>query len=1799
MTNSSQHPHLPSPSSRRLWLIILSRGGLALGGLLLIATIIAIWQLWTFVHQDLAPLAAQNLTTRLRRPVKLGKVTGFSFTGVRFAATAIPPTPTDPDRVMIKAVEANFDPWQLILQREIKLDVTLVNPDIYLEEDSKGRWLRTTIAPPAKSIFIKTDLDILRFRNGKVLLQPQTGQKSQVAFAQFNGSAQLLNNNKLIRLDITTNPKTGGNLAIQGGIRTSQALDGNLHIQTQGLLAADVTRLIKLPLTLPKGRVDGDLQVQLIPRQQSLIDGDASLQRVTVQIPRVPQLLSNTQGNIHFHGLALQVDKITTNYGQIPVVATGIIDRLAGFKLAAQVKQVSIPLAQKTLKVKLPVPVTGKANADIHIAGTLAKPVLFGTVTTLKNARIDKIAIESASSKFEFSTGNALIKLQDIQARPQVGGEVIGGGTIHLGHIPQLDFNFTAKHLPGEPIAQLYHFQPLLPIGSVSATTHLSGPANRVQTLVQWQATGAAYPATGELAIAPDYSISFRNVIVNVGEGVVRIAGNYTHQHWQAIAQAVGVPLTPLVPKNQLQSVSLGGAQFNGQLFLSGDTAPFQVVTLRTVGAAVAVAGGRVDISNVQLRNQNFSALLIANGVHLGQVLHQSPPILRNPLAGSFQIAGNLHNLSLKTLRGSGQGHLNLEGGRVTASNIQLGSGRYQAQIQADHIPLQQLAAVPSQLRGNLTGQLEVAGPVDALNLRSIQARGQGQLKLPEGTITASHIQVAAGHFQTLVATSDIPLNHFNHQLQGQLGGKLQVAGSVEATKLADIQAAGNVQLSPGNLKAAIAWNGQKLTLEQVTSPNLQASGYILANAQTVGIPKITQLNLRVQAQNYNLEQLPIKLPSTLGIAGKVDFTGLVAGNLPLPKITGRLGLRDLVVRGLAFEPILTGNIALVPGSGSNIDLAGQHDHLALNLDAQNHPQSFLLQWQQALATGQARGENWAIKVANFPLQSLDFHLPKTPLGNGGLAGVLTADLQVNQKTYAAQGNLAITKPQIGRIAGNHFSTQFRYADNQATLSNSEFIKGNSHYTFGATVSQVTTGPRLQATVNIAQGNIQDVLTAAQIFQIQDLQRGLAIPTYGTAANLITQPQGLPHQSLLTQLRRFYEIDALLKAQREERIQSNPIPNLADLNGIFNGEVSLDTATANGLAVEFKLNGQDFTWGRKTEPSRFYHADQIIAQGSYTKGVLQLQPLRIESPHRLIAFTGDIGGQEEFGQLRVNNFPVRVLDNFVKLPVAITGNLNATAALAGSVANPEAQGELQITDGTLNKKPLKSAIASFSYANARLVFSSKVLVEGPEPVNIVGNIPYKLPFASVKPDNNQISLDVNVKNQGLALLNLLTDQIAFEDGQGEVNISVRGSMKQPSVKGIAAINNATFTAQALPGKLTDVTGNANFNYDRVVVEKLQGHFSKGQVEVAGEIPIFNNSEETKIKDPLTVTLNQLVLKLKGLYQGGASGNLQITGSAFNPVIGGSIELSKGQVLIPQPEVSSGPSIPTLTGKEQDHADAENRITALKNLKLKLGKQVTVALPPAINFLAIGDLSVNGSLSDPVPEGEIQLIGGSINLFTTKFNLTPKRKQTVTFKTNPPRDPYLDVHLFAKVLDAVQNDNLSLPTTSLGSLESIRVEANVTGLASQIDENLELRSNPPRDETEIVTLLGGGFVDTEGRGDGTLGIINIAGSAVFNNFQGAFSQIGNDLGLTELRVFPTIISDKPDANKTNYTSSLQLALEAGVDVSPRISFSTIKILTANDPFEWGINYRIRSGLRFRASTNLTDDSRAEFEFEKRF
>jgi translocation and assembly module TamB len=373
-----------------------------------------------------------------------------------------------------------------------------------------------------------------------------------------------------------------------------------------------------------------------------------------------------------------------------------------------------------------------------------------------------------------------------------------------------------------------------------------------------------------------------------------------------------------------------------------------------------------------------------------------------------------------------------------------------------------------------------------------------------------------------------------------------------------------------------------------------------------------------------------------------------------------------------------------------------------------------------------------------------------------------------------------------------------------------------------------------------------------------------------------------------------------------------------------------------------------------------------------------------------------------------------------------------------------------------------------------------------------------------------------------------------------------------------------------------------------------------------------NPNDPDSTNPVTVTLDRLALNLEGLYQGGASGNVVVTGSVLNPIIGGEVRLAQGNVLISEsanattPTSSGGTDAPVGANKQVASALGDTNtgnIPEFNNLRLTLGDNIEVIRPPILNFQATGTLTVNGPRNNLRPDGTIRLRGGSVNLFTTQFVLARGYEHTATFSPEQELDPTLDIRLVAAVPEVtsrrVPDSSLSSEiaetlSTDLGALETIRVQARVTGPASQLFDNLELTSDPSRSQSEIIALIGGGFVDTLGRGDTALGLANFAGTALFGSFQGTVTSIGNSLGLSELRIFPTVTTEE-----RSESSALGLAAEAGIDISRNVYFSISRVLTTEQPTRFGLVYRINEQLRVRSTTDLSSYNGAVVEYENQF
>ncbi|WP_442944386.1 translocation/assembly module TamB domain-containing protein [Nostoc sp.] len=1802
MTRSPNSENNQKPSNRRLWLLLLGRTSLALGGVLLVGIIVGAWWARNYVYKDLAPLVQQNLEQLLERPVKVGNVERFSLSSLRFSSLSIPATPSDQDQVVAKALEVQFSPLQLLLSRKLVLDVTLVQPNVYVQQDKDGRWVTAQVKAGEGKGFIQTQLQSLQIQDGKVELMPfaaPTKPKGSVILDQLGGVARFYDQNQRIGYDINTQLTRGGAVKIVGETQV-KAQQTNLQLSAQNLQVSEITRLIQLPIALQAGYLNADLGVQIPPKLSDIaITGTATANQITAKIQNIPQPISNFNGKFLFQGQTVTLDNLSTNFGKVPILANGTINTQTGFNVSAQIKPVTAKNILDTLKVNSSVPASGEIQANIQVGGALKQPVVSGTVSNTKPIQVDRVQFKTVNTDFRLNASQTASQLtvSNLKIVPAAGGQITGGGQANLGTKDGVIFNAQADGISGDILARSYGVTLPIAVGNVSAKAQISGSLRKqplkldVSNVQITPPAGGKITANGQIQLAPQGQ-------VGVDIQAQGIPGN-------AIAQGYGIS-TP---------INVGGISANAKITGSLST-PLNVNVSRV--QANPDVGGQVTASGrIQLAPQGRVALIVQAknipGDAIAKAYNSSPSITIGNVSANADISGTLSNLQ-------------------TVARVQAPSATY-----------------PTTGRVVVTKQGEnIVFPDAVVNVAGGTIRARGE--------------VAQQRWQGSVKTSQIQLSRFSPQLRGRLNSNIQLAGTTQSFQLADIRAAGQISLPQGvaqlakPLTAQFQWNGQQIIVENASTSGLRANGAIAIQSPPTGAPQIAGFDLNVLAENFNLQNTGFKVPGDVAIAGRLDFKGKVTGTPDVPQANGNIRLRNFNVSNLAFDPLLTGNVNFQGGQGASLRLAGKQDRIALNLGADYRPTSFLVKRDEAVTTGRTEGDNLLINAQQFPIALVGGFLPNNQLKP--LAGQLSGNLVVNLNNYAIAGDVAIAGPRVARVAADEFRGSINYADGTASLANGQLRIGDSNIALSGNV-QAGNDPQFQFQANFAQAKIQRLLQAFNIFDFQDLGTGLQPPTLAGAEALPTESISLPDADLKTQLAYFSNITAALAKERQAQTKQTPsLPSLAELTGALSGAITANGSLKSGLNVGFNFQGANWQWGN-------YSINQVVAQGTFADGIVTLSPLSVGINQGLVAFSGQLGTDQLSGKLNVASLPLSLLEPFIeKYPVDITGNVNADATLAGSLQDPRVQGKVALANATLNKQPVQTGQVNFDYNKARLNFDSTLLVTGTQPVAVTGSVPAPLPFAKVQPDSNQISINANVQNEGLALLNLLTNnQVAWVDGQGKVDLNVQGTLTEPVINGNATFNNATFSAQALSDPLTNVTGTALFNGRTISVENIQGNYNQGQVNVSGILPIFDTQQAAA--NPLTVSIaDKLNFKLAGLYEGGVGGDVVIRGTALKPVIGGEIQLSDGQVIIgnsaaakkksaatveadtkvinldrqqlnpnvtPTAENNANPVV-TVDGSTNPVATADASTSAatppnlpveFADLKLILGKDIRVTTQsflsfvpggaalsqPLLKFDAKGDLTINGTLAKPLPEGVIRLTGGGLSLFSTQFTLARGYEQTARFTPSQGLDPTLDVRLTAIVPEASARNTQTLESplssevsdvsvNNFGTLRSVTVQARVDGPASKLGENLELTSEPSRGKGEIVALLGGSILGSFGQADAGQGLTNFASSTILGSLQGTITAIGQAVGFSEFRIFPTPSINNEDS-KASRASILNLSAEGVFDINKNFSASLSRALSSDDSFRLNVLYRVNDEILMRGSTDVGDDNQLQVEYETRF
>ncbi len=645
---------------RRNWLL---RGALLLGGLAVAGGIMGASWSAAYVQNELVPQLSQELTRLLERPIQLGAIEQISWSGLRVGRSVIPATATDANELSVEAIDVRFNPVQAFQQRRVLLTVTLVRPTGYFDQTPDGKWVNLDLKFDDDE---QIEVEKIRLQDATLTLAPQpvildadpldpgevwdtSAHPRQMTLRHVSGSLSLQDQGERLLLDLVAQPvelgetegKLQGKIQLKGDARF-KAKQFQIALRTQALQLNSLSTFIPTDFKLLSGRLDADLNVKIQPDRPVALSGEAKLRQLSARAKGEPNLFSGVEGDIRLRQQDILLSRGKLNFGLIPFGLDGNINLERGFNLKARVDSVEAQPFMKTLKLNPPFPVEGTLEApNLHLTGSFEHPTLWGTAHAGKPIKFDRLAMASVVGSFRLDLGTHYLQLEQILAKPVMGGTVETRGELWLEH-DDAKLQVEAK-LPADAIAQLYALDlPEQTLGQLNAQAQVSVDNNDPTVAADWQLVQGRYPAAGKVSFAQDV-LRLHQMQAKIGDGQITAAAELTPRGWQAQLNGAQIPLNQLSPQipGKLQA-----GRLQAQLQAAGKD--LSLTSLQATG-------------DLQLRLDQGSAqadLTASQGRWQADVTGTAPmQLLANlpgNLAGQLQLRGQLNQLDLAQTEADG-----------------------------------------------------------------------------------------------------------------------------------------------------------------------------------------------------------------------------------------------------------------------------------------------------------------------------------------------------------------------------------------------------------------------------------------------------------------------------------------------------------------------------------------------------------------------------------------------------------------------------------------------------------------------------------------------------------------------------------------------------------------------------------------------------------------------------------------------------------------------------------------------------------------------------------------------------------------------------------------------------------------------------------------------------------------------------------------------------------------------------------------------------------------------------------------
>jgi len=637
----------------------------------------------------------------------------------------------------------------------------------------------------------------------------------------------------------------------------------------------------------------------------------------------------------------------------------------------------------------------------------------------------------------------------------------------------------------------------------------------------------------------------------------------------------------------------------------------------------------------------------------------------------------------------------------------------------------------------------------------------------------------------------------------------------------------------------------------------------------------------------------------------------------------------------------------------------------------------------------------------------------------------------------------------------------------------------------------------------------------------------------------------------------------------------------------------------------------------RTQGVEWHTAPGSEATVKYGRERVEFENVRLVSGDQSLDVNGTLtmGSGSPTGAIDVkaNNVDLKQLETLALQNRGLSGRLNADATISGSTAAPDVTGKIQIKDGGFQDYHYQSLTADVDYKGTRLGLDATLQRSATEHITAKGSVPTSLFKASptaehVEPaPGDAIDLQVKSSPINLGFVQGFTNQVTNVTGTLEVDVHVTGSGQDPHPQGFIDIKDGAFGVPAAGETFTGLTTRIELQRDVVKIpafQLLDRHHET--LRVAGELAVHERQvgavNVTIDSDNFEVINNELgdvqlqtALKLTGeLRRPQLAGDVRLDAarvevdkvlelfyspysqealpevvSAERTVEGsGSAEEATKAALSKAGESAAPPGAEEKAAREEAAAAApagpaaalamDVHVVAPDNLVLR-GKSLRPGGPTGtaigdINITVGGDLRVQKRPNGPVTLlGVVNTVRGTYDFQGRRFDLA--RDGTIRFIGTPTINPFLDVSATRKI-----------PGTG--------VEARIHITGTPKAPQLELTSNPPLEESDILALIVFNRQVNE-LGTGERSSLAATAGGIATGFIAA--PLGESIGKAlDLDLF--------EISTTTENGDLGAAITLGQQVNQRTFLKVYQQFGSRTATQFQLDYQIARFLRAAASAS---------------